>query len=157
VGSEGEGARASLGSKALCPSAQPDMEESQVLGVVGGSVAAPKVAYLSDTLPVTPDVLRLAEPVDPTEVFRFAARCAETACQHYAEGRCQLAQRIVQLVPSTLADLPPCRIRPRCRWWQEQGAEACLRCPFVVTLDYRAGEVLQEAAGPARSGAAADR
>jgi hypothetical protein len=39
--------------------------------------------------------------------------------------------------------LPRCLIRPACRWFQQEGKEACVRCPQVVTessnvsADYR--------------------
>ena len=29
--------------------------------------------------------------------------------------------------------LPRCAIRPTCRWFRQEGREACLRCPQVAT------------------------
>ncbi len=61
------------GPNLLCPSARPDMANSELFAVVSGSVGAPMAGYLTKTLPVTPDLLSMAGPVEPTEVFRFAA------------------------------------------------------------------------------------
>jgi hypothetical protein len=132
----------------LCPSAQPEMNDSVVFGIVGGTVDQPRVAYLAEPQPVSPELLGLSAPVEPTEVFRFAAPCAEHACQHFDGSRCRLVQRIVGFVAPVSDGLPPCRIRPACRWWQEEGREACMRCPLVVTEDYQPSVQLAQAADP---------
>ncbi len=121
------------GTPPLCPSAQPDMEGSVVFGIVSGTVDKPMVKYVAKPLAVTEGILTLAEPVEPTEVFRFAAPCAAHACKHFDGVNCRLAQRVVRLMPETTDRLPPCRIRSHCRWWQQEGREACRRCPQVVT------------------------
>ena len=133
----------------LCPSAQPDMEGAVAFGVVGGTAEEPAVSYLRDPLPVTPELLQLARPVRPTEVFRFAAPCAEGGCRHFDGESCQLGRKLAENVPSDRRELPACRLRPRCRWWHERGRAACFRCPLVVTTHYGAGEALREAADPA--------
>jgi len=119
----------------LCPSAQPDWEGSKVIGVVGGTKEAPEVAYLSEPQPVTEELLALARPVTPSEVFRFSAPCANSACGHFSaeQGKCKLAEKIVRWAPMVVEKLPPCTIRPDCRWWQQEGKSACMRCPQVVT------------------------
>jgi hypothetical protein len=113
----------------LCPSAQPEMEGSVVFGVVGGTADEPRVGYLTKLQATSPELLRLAEPVKPTEVFRFAARCAGTACQHFDGAECGLARQIVDLVPPVTQGLPPCRIRPRCQWWRQEGAAPARAAP----------------------------
>jgi len=50
--------------------------------------------------------------------------------------RC-LAAMIVQWLPSVVDTLPPCAIRPACRWWQQEGKAACVRCPQVVTETFK--------------------
>ncbi len=132
----------------LCPSAQPEMTDSVVFGVVGGSVERPCLAYLVEPQPVTNDLLALSEPVKPTEVFRFAAPCAGHACQHFDGSDCRLVSRVIQLLPVVVERLSPCRLRPRCRWWQQEGKEACLRCPQIVTENYRPSEQARRAAMP---------
>ena len=119
----------------LCPSAQPHCRDAQVLGVVGGTADAPEVAYLRTPQPVTDELMQLSAPVRPGEVFRIAAPCACSGCGHFAPeaSRCRLVERVVQWMPSVVDTLPPCSIRPECRWWQQEGQAACVRCPQVVT------------------------
>jgi len=117
----------------LCPSAQPEMEDARVLGVVGGSSEAPVLAYLNERLAVSDELLACASPAGPTQVFRFAARCEEKACCHFDGTNCNLATRIVQILPAVTDALPACLIRPECRWYQQEGKAACFRCPQVMT------------------------
>jgi hypothetical protein len=123
------------------------MAEPQVLGVVSGSAEAPRVAYLNAHVPATPEILAMAGPVEPTRVLRLAARCEETKCTHFDGARCQLAARIVAMLPEVVETLPPCAIRPTCRWYAEEGRPACLRCPQIVTLSLQADERLEQVAG----------
>jgi hypothetical protein len=117
----------------MCPSAQPEMEGSRVLGVVGGTADAPELAYLNQYLPVTEELIASTQPVKPTQVMRFAAPCQEKACCHFDGANCNLATRIVQILPAVTEALPPCLIRLTCRWYQQEGRHACQRCPQIVT------------------------
>ena len=137
-----------LGNGPLCPSAQPEMDGSLVFGVIGGTAEEPQVAYLDVPQPVTEEVLALTQPVKPTEVFRIAAPCAERACQHFDGSKCQLAMRVAQMLPVVVDRLPPCAIRPHCRWWQQEGKAACARCPAVVTEMYQPTDQQRQAADP---------
>jgi hypothetical protein len=139
-----EKARANL----LCPSAQPGMADSVVFGVVTGTVEKRRIGYLTEPQPATDEVLGLAGAVKPTEIFRIAAPCAESACTHFDGANCRLAQRIVQGLPVASAGLAPCKIRPRCRWWRQEGKAACLRCPEVITESYDASEQHRSVADP---------
>ena len=132
----------------LCPSAQPEMRESVVLGVVGGTVAEPRLGWLERPMPVSGVLAALPEGVKPTEVFRFAAHCEETSCTHFEGSRCQLATRIVQILPAVTGSLPPCQIRMNCRWFQQEGRAACVRCPQVVTHNYSFSQDVARAAAP---------
>ena len=67
---------------------------------------------------------------------------------HFAENRCRLASRVVETLPEAVDGLPPCRIRPTCRWWQQEGKAACLRCPMIVTETANPTELLLTAADP---------
>jgi hypothetical protein len=136
------------GHRLLCPSAPAESEGGVAFGVVGGTARAPRVGYLAQTVPVNADLLNLAGPVAPTEVFRFAAPCAEHACQHFDGERCGLARRIVQQLPEVVPALPVCRVRSECRWWQQEGRDACLRCPQVVTLVQHPSEAFRAAVAP---------
>jgi hypothetical protein len=132
----------------FCPSAQPDVQNGLVFGVVGGTPGDPRVSYLESPLPVTPELLGLSEPVHPTEVFRFGAPCAQSGCQHYDGNHCGLIQQIVVGIPPVASTLVPCRLRPRCRWWHEEGAAACIRCPLVVTQQPNPSPEMARAALP---------
>lgn len=132
----------------LCPSTQPEMDHSVVFGVVGGTVEAPWIAYLTESVAVTEDILALSAPVKPTEIFRMASSCVGDACKHFDGAHCRLAMRIVQQLPTVVEALPACQIRPSCRWWQQEGKAACFRCPQMVTDNYYSSEILQQVAAP---------
>jgi hypothetical protein len=117
----------------LCPSAKPDTPGSIALGVMTGTVEEPQFIHFQRPLPVTEELLALANPVTPTEVFRFAGTCAENGCTHFDGTNCRLVQNIVDQRPTVTLSLPSCHIRSSCRWWQQEGREACFRCPQVVT------------------------
>jgi hypothetical protein len=126
------------------------MEGAVVFGVVGGTATEPRVGYLTEQLPVTPEVLALTGTVEPTEVFRFGAPCAGGGCQHFDGSECRLATKLVQLAPAVSGPaLPACAIRRSCRWWRQEGKAACLRCPLVSTIEYQPSEALRLAADPA--------
>src|SRR6266446_6141388 len=130
----------------MCPSAQPDMEDSVVLGVLQDTSEGWRLAWIERPQPVTPELLSLTREVDPRNIFRFAARCEEQKCVHFDGQDCQLATRIVQILPRAVDVLPPCSIRPECRWYQQEGKSACFRCPEVVThLEKASAEMIRAA------------
>ncbi|HET8705144.1 MAG TPA: hypothetical protein VFM46_02485 [Pseudomonadales bacterium] len=132
----------------MCPSAQPDWEGAKVFGVVGGTADAPETAYLAAPVPVTSQLIALAQPVEPAEVFRFAAPCACSGCGHYSaeQSSCKLAEKTVRWVEPVTQRLPVCGIRAECRWWQQEGREACMRCPQVVTHHFTPSDAMRDAA-----------
>ncbi|WP_020395890.1 hypothetical protein [Thiolinea disciformis] len=132
----------------VCPSANHKEAEAVLFGVVGGTPEKPELAYLDKIQPITNDILAMAGSVDPTEVFRFAAPCAKSGCQHFNEQQssCQLASKVVQLLPVVVKKLAPCAIRSQCRWWQQEAVAACQRCPQVVTLNYAPSQAMRAAA-----------
>jgi hypothetical protein len=133
----------------MCPSAQPDMDDSVVLGVFQDTPEGRRLAWIEEPQPATPQLLSLTREVDPRDVFRFAARCEESRCVHFDGKDCQLATRIVQILPRVVDVLPPCSIRPECRWYQQEGKAACFRCPEVITqLENPTAEMLKAAMPP---------
>ncbi|MEH2255413.1 hypothetical protein [Nostoc sp.] len=44
--------------------------------------------------------------------------------------------RIVEKLLPVAEALPPYSIRRDCRWWQQEGKAACMRCPQVITDNY---------------------
>lgn len=135
----------------LCPSARPESGESVVFGIISGTVAEPRVAYLKQPQPVTDELIAKASPITPAEIFRTAAPCAAKGCQHFDGQDCRLATRIVEKLPAVAEELPPCSIRRDCRWWQQEGKAACMRCPQVITDNYNASELAVNVATPVAS------
>lgn len=130
----------------LCPSARPEIAGSVVFGLIGGTVTEPHVTYLKQQLPVTDELLAKASPVTPTEIFRTAAPCASKKCHHFDGKDCRLATRVAEKLPAVVAELPPCSIRRDCRWWQQEGKAACMRCPQIITDNYNPSQLMQEVA-----------
>jgi hypothetical protein len=103
--------------------------------------------YLNEHVPATPEVLAMAAPLKPTEVFRLAATCAEHQCPHFDGADCRLAARIVRILPAVVNTLPPCLIRKECRWYSQEGGAACKRCPEVTTVSYDLSAKVLEVSG----------
>lgn len=125
--------RDTVGKPLSCPSAQPDMADAHVFGVVAGTVAEPRIAYLKRRAEITPALMESLGELDPTLVFRYAGRCENARCSQYAEGRCGLGERILEQLAPVVTALPSCQIRDTCRWHAERGDAICLRCPQVMT------------------------
>jgi hypothetical protein len=132
----------------LCPSAQPDMEDARIFGVLSGTAAEPRIAYLEAGVAVDAEVAGRTGDLAPTQLFRFAAKCEERRCSHFDGARCSLAERVVALLPVVVEMLPRCQIRVGCRWFAEQGGDACKRCPQVVTMIPKDDDALNKAAMP---------
>ena len=125
-----------------CPSAQPNMREARLLGVVRNG----ETSYLAEPVPLTGELLAMTQPVSPSRVLRIAARCEENACMHFDGVNCRLVTRIVQQLPAVTDTLPACLIRADCRWYRQEGRAACLRCPQVVTEFTEDNQVFRKAA-----------
>lgn len=135
-------------SPILCPSVTSIGPEAQVFGVLTGSVEEGfQVGYLTEALPATPELLAAAAPAKPTEVFRAASPCMERSCKHFDGASCQLAKRIAAMLDPVVGALPRCAIRPRCRWFRQEGRAACLRCPQVATEQRNPSELQRTVAG----------
>ena len=130
-----------------CPSAQPN-SDGVVFGVVTGTGTGQRIGYLTQAQPVTEEILAMTAPADPAQVFRVAAPCMGDGCKHFAGGACSLVQRIVASFDPVVSGLPPCRIRATCRWFHQEGRDACLRCPQVVTDSYDGTELQRQVADP---------
>jgi hypothetical protein len=131
-----------------CPSAQPDWEGSVAIGVMEGAAEKPRMAHFPSALPVNQELLDLAKPVTPTEVFRFAAPCVQERCVHFRNSRCNLVTQIVNVLSAVTEMLPQCAVRAQCRWWQQEGKSACVRCPQVVTDNYSPSPEMRIAVSP---------
>lgn len=132
-----------------CPSAQPELPGSAVIGVVGRRDGRPHVALLPQPVPLDAVAPLIPESIPATEVLRFGAPCAEHRCGHFDGTGCTLATRIVARLPPVVDRLAPCALRPTCRWWHQEGPAACRRCPQIVTEPLQAGESMRALAMPA--------
>jgi hypothetical protein len=132
----------------LCPSAPGRPGESVLIGVVTGEPGSARIMPTDAPTEVTEDLLALAGPVSPSEVFRFASHCRGCACVHFSGGACQLAVRGVAILPEVTSGVPKCAIRSRCRWFRQEGIAICKRCPQIVTEQYSPSpEMLQVVLG----------
>jgi len=132
----------------LCPSATSIGSDAQVFGVLTRSGEEKlEIGYLTSALPATPDLLGAAAPAKPTEVFRAAAPCVERRCKHFDGANCQLAVRVAAMLDPVVSALPRCAIRPVCRWFRQEGREACLRCPQVTTEQRNPSDLQRIVAG----------
>ena len=117
----------------LCPSARCE-PGAKLIGIVG---PGPRVGYVQPPLTVDADFLESATGHAPAEQrFRFASPCVEAGCQYWDGERCGASDAALGL--SSIAAPPPealprCGIRPRCRWFAQNGRAACEVCPLVVT------------------------
>ena len=116
-----------------CPSAQATADGARVFGVVTGTPDEHRVGYLTETQPLSDELLAIAGSAKPTQLFRIAGTCSGDGCKHFKENACSLAKRIVDGVPAVVNGLPACMIRSTCRWFRQEGKEACFRCPQVMT------------------------
>jgi len=116
----------------LCPSARGE-KGAILLGLVQANGG---IAYIPDELVIDDEFLRIARAGrTPEKRFRFSARCATTDCKQWTGDKCGVPQKVLEHVrpgPDCTA-LPNCSIRPRCRWWRQEGEAACHICPQVIT------------------------
>lgn len=126
-----------------------------MLGVVGGTPERPTLVYLSDPVPVTPELLDKLGGVPAADALRIAAPCREDACSHFRDSRCSLITKIVRALPESEPDasVPACHLRDKCRWWQQEKVAACRRCPVITTDQVYANELQWWIADPANSAA----
>jgi hypothetical protein len=143
----------------FCPSSAPHPgdPDATVLGVVGGTPDKPTLVYLSDPVPVTPELLASLGDVPATDVLRIAAPCRESACSHFRDSECSLITKIARAMPdpepetSASTSVPACHLRDKCRWWRQEKVAACRRCPAITTDQVYATELQWWIADPATS------
>lgn len=95
-----------------------------------------KIDYLQETITIDQtfvDTSRQGRPAE--ERFRFAGKCIEKGCHQWNDSahQCGLVSAIIERMNSPLANAPQhCPIRNRCRWYAQQGMEACANCNDIV-------------------------
>src|SRR5436305_1818361 len=86
-----------------------------------------------------------------SEIEKREGHAADPPSPRAGKGRQQYwhpSRRTVAFVPPVVESLPPCRIRPSCRWFAEQGKHVCFRCPVIVTDNYVPSPAVAAAAQP---------
>ena len=127
----------------LCPSAHTAAPGARLFGVqVRTENGDRQLAYLTETHPITEQVMELAGSAAPHEVLRVAAHCIEGQCPHWNGQGCRLATRVATMLPPAVSALPRCAIRPTCLWFKQEGPAACLRCPQVATIERHPSDTL---------------
>ena len=118
----------------LCPSSRCN-EGAVLLGIIGRDG---QVGYIRPALTVTQDFVEAAQGGRrPEHRFRFAAPCEGTACVHWTGVECGIIGDALSAAKSISPDqspseqLPNCTIRSQCRWFAQEGSQACGVCRFV--------------------------
>jgi hypothetical protein len=126
----------------LCPSAR--MKEGAVL--LGIVQADGRIAFAAHRLEVNQDFVQSALQGRPAEKrFRFSDVCVQSGCRQWTGERCGVVDQILAAAPADQLSLemPECSIRPQCRWYNQNGWQACRVCPLVVTDCIEEGEPVQ--------------
>lgn len=132
----------------LRPSTASIGPDAQVFGVLTGSTERGfQVAYLTEVVPATDALFTAVAPAKPSEVFRAASRYMEHGCRHFDGADCQLVRPIVAMLDPVVGALPRCAVRPRCRWFRQEGRDACLRFPQVATEERNPSDLQYTPAG----------
>ena len=115
-----------------CPSAVCE-EGANLVGIVNQEGM---VDFLSNPFIIDAEFVDIAfRGKQPESRFRFSNRCVENGCKQWTGHSCSVIERV--LVEAEGQDfpnkLPPCSIRASCRWYHQEGNNACFVCPFIVT------------------------
>ena len=117
-------------SHSLCPSA-PLYAGSKLLGIVN---TEGEVDLLAEPLDIDEAFVEAAlQGRQPEKRFRFVNKCVKSACQQWTGTACGVVQNVLDKIETQYwkAELPECSIRSHCRWFQQEGENACKVCPLV--------------------------
>lgn len=114
-----------------CPSGRcaPGSTLLGIRGPGGDLIYTPSMPPLDDEL-----AAQFAES-GGTGAYRFAETCVTTRCLHWDGASCVLATALIHGAreeDAADAALPRCAIRATCRWFFQEGRDACAVCPRVL-------------------------
>jgi hypothetical protein len=114
-------------SKKLCPSYVGKVG-AQLFGVVNKDG---KVQFITP-LTVTEDFIQQNDNLE--QRFRFTGKCVEKGCAQWnnEESKCSLSKKVQNLDVGRNSALSFCPIRSQCRWFSEDGNEACFSCNEIT-------------------------
>jgi hypothetical protein len=116
----------------MCPSSVC-REGSLLLGVVQGDKT---VTLLSTPIMTNKAFIEKVQAQgEPEKRFRFANKCVKSGCRQWDGSSCGVMNKLSAANPHLEEEsvLRPCFIRDSCRWFHQEGKNACAICVFVVT------------------------
>ena len=116
----------------LCPSSRAK-PGARLIGVRQDNGA---VAILPQPLHIDEHFIEIANRSSPAEQkFRFTHKCVESGCTQWTGSRCGVADNVLALAEGMQLQegIPSCGIRHQCRWYNQNGENACKVCPLVIT------------------------
>jgi len=122
-------------NKILCPSStcKPG---AILLGIVlpNGKVAVSSTEYI-----IEKDFVEKAKAGRlPEDRFRFSSPCISSKCGNWENSKCRLIGKLKEEVDESVGkkpqdyDFPDCAIQKQCRWFLQNGKDACYYCEFLV-------------------------
>jgi len=111
----------------LCPSHTVYEGES----VIGRCSEVGDIQMFERPLPLPESARSVLAERDAMRSTRFNGECIEDECVHWDDG-CRLGRRLASRVQPEDPVLNPCPIRVSCRWFSENGSDACRACRFVT-------------------------
>jgi hypothetical protein len=119
-------AKPSLGAK-YCPSSA----DWNVRYVIGRREKDGTTRFVKELVPVGPEVLDHLRLVGDDYRYRFGGVCIQGGCVYWANG-CDLGTSVTKVaIEKKLKPRDPCVFKALCRWFAENGADACGGCAFV--------------------------
>lgn len=114
-------------SKKMCPSYVGKVG-AQLFGVVNKDG---RVQFITP-LTVTEEFIQQNDHLE--QRFRFTGKCVEKGCAQWdnEESKCSLSKKVQDLDITKSTELIFCPIRSQCRWFSQDGNEACFSCNEVT-------------------------
>lgn len=114
-------------SKKMCPSYVGKVG-AQLFGVVNKDG---RVQFITP-LTVTEEFIQQNDHLE--QRFRFTGKCVEKGCAQWdnEESKCSLSKKVQDLDMTKSTELIFCPIRSQCRWFSQDGNEACFSCNEVT-------------------------
>lgn len=114
-------------SKKLCPSYVGKVG-AQLFGVVNKDG---RVQFITP-LTVTEEFIQQNDNLE--QRFRFTGKCVEKGCAQWdnEESKCSLSKKVQNLETIKNKELSFCPIRSQCRWFSQDGNDACFSCNEVT-------------------------
>lgn len=116
-----------ISSKKMCPSYVGKVG-AQLFGVVNKDG---KVQFITP-LTVTEEFVQQNDHLE--QRFRFTGKCVEKGCAQWnnEESKCSLSKKVQNLDLNQDKELSFCPIRSQCRWFSQDGNNACFSCNEIT-------------------------